>query len=674
MASVLAILSKSFFERELRVDGRIAGPGDVVAVDRYLSKHKRLEPLADGGSLFLATVRPPDERLLLVAELERPSFCGDRWQAQAPNARPVVDVTHLREVLRFAGGEGIKARPGRLAMSLQTPRVLSDDDVTALRGGGAASAPASKKRVKPRAKQPVKPEQSEKTEKAGIQQAPETMASQLKEAAAALERDPGQAFSLLRRCWEATRWPRLAALIERLGARHETTEVVVALRQAAGVAGMRQKVPQADWLAAEEAARPHERGALAATLTLGTIKEVGERIERIESWEPDPRAAAALIEIVARVPWVSSGSRTTWTRVYRALGALPDPRVLGVAASFDSSVLPTGWQGARDFFDKKLFALASEVRDAVPGRSPGGEEVELLDALEKRLPAAGGARAAGDVEGQLARVLEQPDDDDGFAVLADLLQERGDVRGELIQLQLIERGAKLDKEQRARKKQILKESADQLLGPLHPLVLKRGLTFERGFATSCVLKEKLDARDVEAAMGHPLLGALREIEGPLSFVLQPALGNLRLIALPPGEELSELAGSSRELPIEALACYLRSPEEAALVGRLKSIPRVETLFAICPSVATARALLSTPLGQRLRRLCIDSRPMWTRESCSVEDFPALYPAAAASTTRLERLELRWDHFYTGSFIGRPPPTAEIVARREGGAWHEERLR
>jgi hypothetical protein len=56
---VLAIVSKAIFER----DARGLSLGDVWPVDRYTSANKGLQTLADGGRIFLVTVRPPDERL-----------------------------------------------------------------------------------------------------------------------------------------------------------------------------------------------------------------------------------------------------------------------------------------------------------------------------------------------------------------------------------------------------------------------------------------------------------------------------------------------------------------------------------------------------------------------------------------------------------------------------------
>jgi tetratricopeptide (TPR) repeat protein len=137
MASVLAIISKAQFEKE-HAGARV---GQVLPIDRYRSTHASLEPLQDGGALFLVTVRPPHEALWLVAILETPKRHADGWRAQA-NTHPITDVSTITGELRFSTGAGIKAKKGALGMSLQTPRRLTDGDVRALRtAAGAAPSP-----------------------------------------------------------------------------------------------------------------------------------------------------------------------------------------------------------------------------------------------------------------------------------------------------------------------------------------------------------------------------------------------------------------------------------------------------------------------------------------------------------------------------------------------------
>lgn len=132
MPDLLAIISKAIFEQQARSGGKLLGPGAVVPIDRYSSKNKALAALAQGGKLVLFTVRPPNERLWLVAILEDLTFNGTEWIARAPNATPITDVTKLRKTLRTASGKGLSQAKGALGMSLQTPRGLTPEDMTDL--------------------------------------------------------------------------------------------------------------------------------------------------------------------------------------------------------------------------------------------------------------------------------------------------------------------------------------------------------------------------------------------------------------------------------------------------------------------------------------------------------------------------------------------------------------
>jgi uncharacterized protein (TIGR02996 family) len=142
MGDVFAIVSKAVFEKEARVN-----VGDVWPVARYTGTGKVFEKaLAGGGRIFMVTVRPPDEKLWLLAILESPKFDAKAkaWVA-APNAVPVVDITALRKTIKFESGKGMSQEKGALGMSLQTPRALGPgdaDQILALTGGGAGSTSA----------------------------------------------------------------------------------------------------------------------------------------------------------------------------------------------------------------------------------------------------------------------------------------------------------------------------------------------------------------------------------------------------------------------------------------------------------------------------------------------------------------------------------------------------
>ena len=153
---ILAIYSKGRFDKEARG----LAVGEVFAIDRYTSKHKGLTPLAEGGALFVVTVRPGDV-LWLVAVLESPAFKNGAWVA-AKNTVPIADISQLVDKIQFTSGKGIKAGKGKLGMSLQTPRALSSDDIALLReaAGGAGSTRRGEKRAKAADKNDAKPNQS----------------------------------------------------------------------------------------------------------------------------------------------------------------------------------------------------------------------------------------------------------------------------------------------------------------------------------------------------------------------------------------------------------------------------------------------------------------------------------------------------------------------------------
>jgi hypothetical protein len=145
VASVFAVVSKKVYETEARVKGKVLGLGEVWATSKYASTHAALKPLADGGHIFLVTVRPPDEALWLVAVLLDVKSTKGGWASSA-NTTPITNITSLKGSIKFASGSGITAAKGKLGMSLQTPRTLSAADTTLLLGAakpGAAPPPGA---------------------------------------------------------------------------------------------------------------------------------------------------------------------------------------------------------------------------------------------------------------------------------------------------------------------------------------------------------------------------------------------------------------------------------------------------------------------------------------------------------------------------------------------------
>ncbi len=145
MASVFAVVSKKVFETEAKAGGKALGLGKTWVTSKYKSVVAALNPLKEGGHLFLVTVRPPDEALWLIAVLRDVKAEKDGYSAK-PNVMPITDISGFKSKIKFATGSGITAAKGKLGMSLQTPRALTEDDVKLLLSalGGAAPPPSER--------------------------------------------------------------------------------------------------------------------------------------------------------------------------------------------------------------------------------------------------------------------------------------------------------------------------------------------------------------------------------------------------------------------------------------------------------------------------------------------------------------------------------------------------
>lgn len=167
MGDVFAIVSKAVFEKEARVDGNVIGLGEVWPIERYNGTGKVFEStLADGGRIFMVTVRPPDEKLWLLAILESPKFNAKAkaWIG-TPNTTPATDISSLRKTIKFESGKGMSQDKGTLGMSLQTPRALGDgdaDEIFALLGGGGGGGKKASKKSGAEAATPAKPKERAK--------------------------------------------------------------------------------------------------------------------------------------------------------------------------------------------------------------------------------------------------------------------------------------------------------------------------------------------------------------------------------------------------------------------------------------------------------------------------------------------------------------------------------
>jgi uncharacterized protein (TIGR02996 family) len=355
VTSALAIVSKAVFEK---LAGKGAEPGAVLGIDRYTSKHAALEGLAEGGALFLVTVRPPDEALWLVGVLEDPEATAEGWVAAA-STQAIADVSAAKAELRFASGTGITAKPGTLGMSLQTPRVLTDGDAALLRrlaGGKAATAKPVAKSAKPakptKAAKPAKAAKPTKPTKPAQQPVPLPTAPlpTLDLLEAAIDAGDGAgALDLALSAWRSARSPALADLIDAISARVSGPPITT----------------EAAWNAAASRRTALDVGPMLAGLVELPVAFLPLAGTLLAALPDDPRVAHAVATWAQDPPTTSSSTYPFWTRALDAVARIGDSRVVPLLAKrlkrppekSKSKYVSARAQGVSQFWPKFYAAL-----------------------------------------------------------------------------------------------------------------------------------------------------------------------------------------------------------------------------------------------------------------------------------------------------------------------------
>ncbi|MBL8715282.1 MAG: hypothetical protein JNL79_04770 [Myxococcales bacterium] len=487
MASVLAIVSKAQFEDLSRKKGG-AKLGTVLGLARYDSTHRALSPLEGGGDLFLVTIRP-DDVMWLVGVLASPELATDHWKA-APSTVPITDATGIKARLRFANGKGVPTEPGKLAMSMQTPRALTDGDVTLLRGlfsgEGVADAPAPKAEAKkPEAKKP-EAKKPAATPKPAPRPAPtEITKGWIGDADHALRGGDGKkALTILLNAWRELRHPAIAEAIE------SVSELVT--KDVPPITGKLLKDKVAMWNARAKAADPADFGVLAQSLFLvNSGKDVGEHLEQLATWPADPRLATLCHRLAREIPFTSTSARPFWRSLFAVIPKVGDPRTKGLLDAMDAGFAKT-FEGREDYLSY-LPNQTKKIRAALAGTFETALDEQTLQALEAMrgfvAQESAPTRGAEQIGSLLAAVYADPTSDDPRDVLADALLEANDPRGEFFVLQLGEaRGRTLTREEKRREKELLEAHAEAWLGPLAGWVGKGERVFRRGFLAECVVK------------------------------------------------------------------------------------------------------------------------------------------------------------------------------------------
>lgn len=375
---------------------------------------------------------------------------------------------------------------------------------------------------------------------------------------------PEAALEQLLRAWHRSRSPALAEAITFVGGLVDAARERLPSKREERIAAWKKRAVREDCA---------DVGVLLAGLDGLVAEQAAPLIDRLRKFPADPRIVDGLLALADSPPTGMRGRKAApfWSAVFTTIGAMGDPRsvarlkALRARWAGDSQERPhIHWADS----SAVLLAAFDSVKLAPPPRPKklGSKDTALLLGLQPPAP-------SNDVGAVTAQVFARPEDDDVRRVLGDLLLERGDVRGELINLQLL---ATLDAAQRKRAKELLDRHARTWLGPLEPAILKSGLVYRRGFPA--VAKLSTNQRSVvDSVMGRPEWNTFEALdveqwpgESRKAFLAQPLLG-LRRVSMV--EEPGELP--NRPLEWQALSVRLGRAEHLAALSKLSTLPKLK---------------------------------------------------------------------------------------------------
>jgi uncharacterized protein (TIGR02996 family) len=420
-------------------------------------------------------------------------------------------------------------------------------------------------------------------------------------------------YETAREAWRACRCAELATLLEELARRHGRPPIEIA----------KPKAWHAAWIERVREGNPLDLP--------GLLRGLGERVlpkqasmiasclDELARFPADPQLVGPLIAILEVEP-ASSAWNKVHTRIFQLLEAAADPRAIALLepAIERAAKTPQTWSDSM----RDSLARAQRTRDRLRAQFPDGVPPPPADLDTTALAHATPTRPLvavsqiDELAGLFEAVLDDPDDDARRAVYADALQQRGDVRGEIIALQLAGTPAANAKADR-----LIEKHRKTLLGGIAKTVIATTAVFEKGFLAAC----QTDVRrlvEAEVTFGRAEWATVKRLEfrahGALTSVMrsleevygvsESALVALRKITLPKLRLLDianaySLEGGQPRAPLDVLATTTGLPALREL--RLHMQPREYAARTWRTRTASDFAWLFTaPCAAQLTRLLV----------------------------------------------------------------------
>jgi len=395
--------------------------------------------------------------------------------------------------------------------------------------------------------------------------------------------------------WRELRHPRLAELVDRI------EEELLAAAPRPALRASKARADLEAWQALEAAGDPLDFRRLAAAARGGSQLDVLRQVKALAA-RSDPRLARALLQLLERPPYAGVKSRPLLAEILAELAATRDRRAAVPAAELAARYLGVVLSGTGRWMVAQLDATARRLADAPHGELPG-ELAAQVAALEARYGVRAEAPAAArrrTLDELLAEVYAAPDDDGPRLVYADTLLERGDLRGELIALQIARARGPVTDEARAREAELLADPA-RLAAWAQPLSTGGTCTFERGFPAHLRLsRPRKDLLDVPA------------------WATITGVSNLTQTSQAMATRICELPGlrSVATLRAPLLEKLCATPRRWTHVGIDDLRPPPAQVFAALPELRSLELRVHEPLprdylaGLALRELTLQARGAW----------------------------------------------------------------
>lgn len=315
---------------------------------------------------------------------------------------------------------------------------------------------------------------------------------------------------------------------------------------------------------------------------------VRERLTALHAAGPDPRVGRALCQqldqLAVLAPFAELG--------VQLLGECGDDVVRQALAASRPAAAPA----VARVIDRVSAALATPR-----GRAPTAAE---LARFAPPVPTVELAALERDV-------YANPDDDEPRAVLADLLQARGDPRGELIALQLAVAAGRASDDGDARIEALVRDHGRAWLGPLAAIALRAEL--RRGFPARLELAgaDRVDPARWESVVEERALATVEElIPGQCSgaryaeLIASPASTALRRIEVFDAAVIRGLERTHARLVHVAVPSLDPQRPGRFLDGVLSACARFDTLRSVACELAMVPELMHSPIGSRLDTLIV----------------------------------------------------------------------